>query len=180
MDSDEDRNGKIPRAVTPAYLERAALDYLEKYASSSENLRRVLTRKAERRCRLRGEDMEPFLEIVGEVVDKVLRSGLVDDRSYAEARVASLRRRGNSGRLIQAKLAARGVDRDDIDRALKEAESGEDDAARQFVRRRRIGPYRAAGRQEYRGRDIAALARAGFSFSVAAAAIDEDVEDADI
>ena len=48
---------KPPRKVTAAYLQRAAMSYLERYASSAENLRRVLRRKVDKRCRLRGEDL---------------------------------------------------------------------------------------------------------------------------
>lgn len=177
MDSDDDRKRKVPRAVTPAYLERAAQDYLGRYASSSENLRRVLMRKVERRCRLRGEEAEPFREAVDDVVAKARRIGMIDDRIYTEARVASLRRRGNSGRLIQAKLAAKGLDRGDICQALDEADCDETEAARRLVRRRRLGPCRTSLRREHRDRDIAVLARAGFSLSIAMAAIDEDVED---
>ena len=46
---------KPPRKVSEAYLQRAAMSYLERYASSAENLRRVLRRKVDKRCRLRGE-----------------------------------------------------------------------------------------------------------------------------
>ena len=100
---------KPPRKVTPAYLQRAALAYLERYASSAENLRRVLRRKVDKRCRLRGEDPAEFHEMIDEVVAKSLRSGLIDDTRYAEARVATLRRRGGSARAIQAKLSAKGA-----------------------------------------------------------------------
>src|SRR5215212_10555737 len=107
-----------PGKVTAAYLERAALAYLERYASSAENLRRILTRKVERRCRLRGEEPEPFLALVDDAVRRSVESGLVDDRRYAEARAASLRRRGGSARLIRAKLAAKGVEREAAAAAL--------------------------------------------------------------
>ncbi len=42
--------------------------YLERYASSADNLRRVLRRKVDQRCRLRGEDSADFYEAVDEVV----------------------------------------------------------------------------------------------------------------
>src|SRR3954453_1635711 len=99
---------RVPRAVTPAYLDRAALAYLERFASSAENLRRVLRRKVERRCRARGENAAPFLALIDDVVARALRGGLVDDRRYAEARTATLRRRGASARAIGAKLASKG------------------------------------------------------------------------
>ena len=59
---------KPPRKVTEAYLQRAALAYLERYASSAENLRRVLRRKVDKRCRLRGEDPAEFRDMIDEVV----------------------------------------------------------------------------------------------------------------
>lgn len=168
---------KPPRKVSPAYLQRAALAYLERYASSSENLRRVLRRKVDKRCRLRGEDPAEFQDMIDEVVAKSLRTGLVDDTRYAEARVATLRRRGGSARAIQAKLSAKGVDRSTIAAALENEEGDEEQAARAFARRRKLGPYRPGERAPYRDKDMAALARAGFRFDVARGVIDEDPED---
>src|SRR3712207_6913650 len=52
-----------------------------------------------------------------------LRSGLIDDARYAEARIATLRRRGGSRRAIEAKLAAKGVDRSTIAAALADRKS---------------------------------------------------------
>jgi regulatory protein len=161
-----------PRKVTPAYLERAAMSYLERYASSAENLRRVLRRKVDKRCRLRGEDPADFHEAIDEVVARTIRSGLVDDARYAEARVATLRRRGGSRRAIQAKLSAKGVDRSAIAAALEGEPEDEVAAAHALARRRKLGPYRSGERSAYRDKDLAALARAGFSFAVVREVID--------
>lgn len=177
MTDDEKPLRKAPRKVTPAYLQRAALAYLERYASSAVNLRRVLRRKVDKRCRLRGEDPAEFQEMIDEVVAKSLRSGLIDDSRYAEARVATLRRRGGSARAIQAKLSAKGIDRSTIAAALESEEGDEETAARAFARRRRLGPYRPGERAPYRDKDMAALARAGFRFDVARSIIDGERED---
>ncbi|MGP9818662.1 RecX family transcriptional regulator [Salinarimonas sp. NSM] len=173
---------KPPRPVTPAVLDRMALAYLERWASSAENLRRVLARKVERRCRLRGEAPEAALGLVDEAVARALRSGLVDDEAYAEARVASLRRRGGSRRAIAARLSAKGIAGEAIDEALArhaDARVEDDpdadpelDAATALARRRRLGPFRTTGRAENRERDLARLARAGFSYGVARAVVD--------
>jgi regulatory protein len=168
---------KPPRKVTPAYLQRAALAYLERYASSAENLRRVLRRKVDKRCRLRGEDPAEFHEIIDEVVAKSLRSGLIDDTRYAEARVATLRRRGGSARAIQAKLSAKGVDRTAIAAALEGEEGDEEQAALAFARRRKLGPFRPSERAPYRDKDLAAMARAGFRFDVARDVVDAERDD---
>jgi len=169
---------KPPGKVTPAYLQRAALAYLERYASSAENLRRVLKRKVDRRCRLRGEDPAEFGEMIDEVVAKSLRTGLIDDTRYAEARVATLRRRGGSARAIQAKLSAKGVDRATIAAALEsDDEDDEEKAARAFARRRRLGPFRPGERGPYRDKDLAAMMRAGFRFDVARDVIDREPDE---
>jgi len=168
---------KPPRQVTTAYLQRAALAYLERYASSAENLRRVLRRKVSNRCRLRGEDPAAFQDMIDEVVAKSLRSGLIDDTRYAEARVATLRRRGGSARAIQAKLSAKGVDRTTIAAALEGEDGDEEQAARAFARRRKLGPFRPGERASYRDKDLAAMARAGFRFDVARSIVDGDRDD---
>ncbi|WP_245259162.1 RecX family transcriptional regulator [Salinarimonas rosea] len=163
-------------------LDRMALAYLERFASSSENLRRVLARKVERRCRLRGEAPEAALALVEEAVARAVRGGLVDDAAYAQGRVASLRRRGGSRRAIAARLSAKGVAPETIDAALAgdaEARVADDpdadpemEAALALARRRRLGPFRTAARAENRERDLARLARAGFSYGVARAVVD--------
>lgn len=169
---------KPPRQVTAAYLQRAALAYLERYASSAENLRRVLKRKVDKRCRLRSEDPAEFQEMIDEVVAKSLRTGLIDDTRYAEARVATLRRRGGSARAIQAKLSAKGIDRTTIAAALEGSEENDEEkAAHAFARRRKLGPYRPGERAPYRDKDLAALARAGFRFDVARQVIDGEIAD---
>jgi regulatory protein len=168
---------KPPRKVTADYLQRATMAYLERYASSAENLRRVLRRKVAQRCRLRGEDPAEFQDMVDEVVARALRSGLLDDTRYAEGRVASLRRRGGSARAIQAKLAQKGVPKATIAAALEGEPEDEVAAAHALARRRRLGPYRAGERAPYRDKDLAAMARAGFSFAVARDVIDGGKEE---
>ena len=175
--SDEKPVRKPPRKVTPAYLQRAALSYLERYASSAENLRRVLRRKVDKRCRLRGEDPSEFHDAIDEVVAKSLKIGLIDDTRYAEARVASLRRRGGSARAIQAKLAQKGVPKDAIAAALEGEPEDEHTAAHALARRRKLGPYRPGERGPYRDKDLAAMARAGFSYGIARDVIDGEPPD---
>jgi regulatory protein len=161
---------KPPRAVTLAYLQRAALAYLERYASSEENLRRVIRRKIDKRCRLRGEAPAPFYPFVDEVVERCTRAGFLDDTRYAEARVAALRRRGGSARAIQARLSAKGVGGETIATALRggdrDRDADEEAAAHAFACRRKLGPYRFGQREPFRDKDMAALARAGFPFGI--------------
>jgi regulatory protein len=175
------RRRRKPRAITPAYLEKAALFYLERYASSSQNLKAVLRRKVWRAAREVEIDRDAADGWIDAVVAKLQRAGLLDDKAYAEMRVMSLRRQGESARAIRMKLAAKGVDAETIVRALDRQEDENDDlaAAIAYARRRRLGPFRAAAqRDERRDKDMAALARKGFGLEICRAVIDaSDVDE---
>ncbi|WP_182084993.1 RecX family transcriptional regulator [Aureimonas sp. ME7] len=168
---------KIPRPISREWMFRAAAHYLERYASTEANLRRVLERKVLRRARARGEEPEAFAEMIGETVGRFVELKLLDDRSFAESKLASLRRRGTSLRQSAAKLAEKGVDRETVAAVMAGDETDEEEAARRLAKRRRLGPHRLRERAERRDRDVAALMRAGFSYGHAAAAIDREIEE---
>ncbi len=163
---------RIPAPITPDYLFRAAAYYVERYATSSGNLGRVLERKVRRRAWARGEAAEGHDAAIATTVQRFVDLKLVDDEVFAEARLASLRRRGTSARMAAARLAEKGVERDLIEATLAADESDDRTAAGAYARRRRLGPYRSRDRAERRDRDVAAMVRAGFSYGDAAAVVD--------
>ncbi len=176
------RARKLPRRITPDYLQRAAMHYLERYAAPAAQLRRVLQRKVVMSCRYHGGEPAAFDGLLDEVVARCVSSGLVDDNRFAEARAASLRRRGQSSRAVAAKLGAKGVDRELIAEHSAATEEEELAAARKSAQRKRLGPWSRKDRLLNRQKDLAALARAGFSMQIARAVIDgtgegEDHED---
>jgi regulatory protein len=161
-----------PKLATAAYLENAALHYLERFASSSGTLRRVLLRKVARSAAAHGTDPAEGERLVDDIVARYLRSGLLDDRAYAAQQAASLRRRGASRFGIRGRLALKGVAGELIDAAVSglDAEPAESEvaAACALVRRRRLGPLRPPERRAaFRQKDLAALARAGFGLDLA-------------
>ena len=168
------RSPRRPPGITDSVLEKSALFYLERYAASSGQLRRVLLRRV-KRAEMLGADSDAAAAArahIETLIARFLASGLLDDRRFAEAQAQSLQRRGNSRRRIRQRLAAKGVDRDFVDGALEtmepEGETSELAAACVLARRRRLGPYRTAGkRAEFRQKDLATLARAGFSLDTA-------------
>lgn len=175
--------------MSPAWLERAALHYLERYSASTEMLRRTLARRVQKRARARGEDPERFADLVTATVARVVSAGLVDDARFADTRLATLRRRGTSTRGVSAKLAAKGVPRDVVEAAMLaerealpdgEADAIEEQAAQAYARRRRLGPYRRPDqRATHRDRDLAALARAGFAYGLARRVVDREPGESD-
>ena len=170
-----------PRKITASYLQNAALYYLQRFSSSSENLRRVLNRKVERSARFHGTDPDPGSDLVGALIERFQGNGLLDDGAYATGRVASLRRRGDSSRAIRAKVAEKGVPRDLIDAALEAHGENHLDAeltaAVAMARRRGLGPFRLVSRQDLRAKDLAALGRAGFAYNTALTVIDAATAD---
>lgn len=163
---------RAPRRISADYLQRAAMHYLERYAAPAEQLRRVLQRKIAASCRHHEQDPSAFAEIRDAVVARCVASGLVDDARFADARAASLRRKGQSQRAVAAKLVAKGVPRDLAREAGQAGEDAEHAAAQIAARRKRIGPWRRPDRAFDRQKEIAALARAGFAPALARAVID--------
>ena len=177
------RNGgnserRLPRKATAQSLRNAALFYLQRYATSAENLRRVLMRRVERAALAHGSDAQKGAEFVNEIIIRYRETGLLDDLVYARAQTQSLRRRGNSLRMIRAQLQAKGVAREDIELVFAELDPPETDAdlsaAVIIARRRRLGPWRLSDRADRRMRDLAALARRGFSYAVAKQVIEAE------
>ena len=155
--------------IGPELLERWALAYLGRFASSAENLRRVLRRRVRRRASPSPEAVRQAAELIDALVERYRHSGLLDDAAYAAARVQSLHRRGESTTRIRARLAAKGVENSVAAEAVEtlRAEAANPDlaAACAFARRRRLGPYRRAAAEP--ARELGVLARAGFARRVA-------------
>lgn len=163
---------KIP---TEDRLTRAAVHYLERYATSKAHLQKVLERKVLKACMALDRDPADFATMIDSVVEKCVRAEMVNDQTYAETKVASLHRTGMSRRKIAAKLHAKGVDRDMVQSALSDLPEDEFETALVHARRKRLGPFRNTDtRDASRDKDMAALCRAGFSYQIARRVIDHE------
>lgn len=174
------RQSRRPKKITSNSLEAAALSYLQRYATSAENLRRVLMRKVIRAAHANDDDPDTGGAWVDALIARFRRSGLLDDAGYAEAHAVTLHRGGASRRGIRMRLMEKGVAGEDIDSAIarlhEEIENIDLHGACNYARRRRLGPWRVAGREPHRDRELAALARQGYAYELARRVIDaEDV-----
>ncbi|GAB4573679.1 MAG: hypothetical protein Tsb008_08760 [Rhodothalassiaceae bacterium] len=170
--------------MTRERLEAGALHYLARFAASEERLRRLLAdRIARRNDGHRPPDREQAAWIE-EIVAKCRRLGLIDDAAYALMRARGRLARGMAPARIRADLRARGVADADVEAAFVRLmeEAGEThpldaEAALRFARRRHFGPWRRVEASTDRlKREIAAFARAGFSYGLArriVSAVDE-------
>lgn len=161
-----------PRRISGKYLENAALYYLQRYATSAENLRRVLARKVKRSCAFHKVPEDEFHPLIDDLIRRYQSSGLLNDKGFAEAKAATLRRQGKSRRAIEAKLKEKGLGRADIETAIEKS-GGEDEddfkAACAFAKKKKLGPWRVNPLKDPKDarKEMAALARAGFSYDTA-------------
>lgn len=176
-DQQSERKRRQPKPATQERLRKAALYYIDRYATSAEHLKSVLMRRVSRSARLHETDQQEGQTWIDEIVADLVNRKLIDDTAFAETRAISLHRGGASKRKIAMALRAKGVGSDDIDGALRSLEethaNAEFSAACNYARRRRFGPWRNADeRTDRRDRDLAAMARAGFGFQMAQRVID--------
>lgn len=168
--------GKIPASKN---LENTALAYLGRYAASEKSLQRVLENRI-RRAALRNPEFArdrtaqaQLRAAIAAIIEKYRKSGALNDAAFAETKAISMRRAGRSARAIRQSLAQKGVAKTAIERALAGdeevgAEEAELKAARALAKKRRWGPFGARQKDtDKKRKELAALARAGFSLSVA-------------
>jgi regulatory protein len=157
--------------LTRQKVEQMALAYVNRFDVSASKLRQHLTN----RVRKAGGAADAAAWIV-ELVERYQGSGVLDDARFAKNLASQLTARGKSTRAIQQKLSQRGVSSDVTDELMTKRRTDEPEAeleaARTYVRKRRLGPHRSAEtRDEYRNKDLATLARQGFSFDIAKKAL---------
>lgn len=157
--------------LTRQKVEQMALAYVNRFDVSASKLRQHL---ANRVRKAGGSDQAAAW--IAELVERYQGSGVLDDARFAKNLASQLTARGKSTRAIQQKLSQRGVSSDVTDELMTKRRADEPDAeldaARTYVRKRRLGPYRSAEtRDEYRHKDLATLARQGFSFDTAKKAL---------
>jgi regulatory protein len=142
-----------------AALERLAIAYAGRYATSRAGLVRYLARKLAERGWAGERPAEPET-----VAERFVALGYVNDEALAEARARSFARRGlGAGRLGQA-LFRLGIAEEDRAGALDQAADGAWETALRFAERRRLGPFAAAPADpRTREKAIAAMLRAGHS-----------------
>lgn len=166
------RQRKRPRKITPEYLHNSGLYYLQRFASSSGNFHAVMIRKVRRSCMEHKEqDFEACRVLVDQLVEKFQSSGLLDDATYLQGSVRSLRRRGESRQSIMARLRTKGLSETQIRDALQQYEANsatpehdpETVSALLFARKKKFPPF-SLPKKEDSEKVIGSFARKGFNY----------------
>ncbi len=181
----EKRKKKVPKRITPDYLHNAGLAYLQRFPASTAHFKTVMGRKIKRSCAFHTDlEEQTCLEMLEPVIVNFQRLGLLDDQAYIRGIVTSLRRRGLSAQAITARLLSKGIPAETAMTAVRaydqseyEGENGELIAALRLARRKKLGPYKTREKDEQK--ELATIARAGFSYEIARNILSMTVEEAE-
>lgn len=170
------RHRSPPRPLDQAALERLALRYVERFATTRARLGRYLGDK----LRARGWAGEGAPDPAA-VAQRFADLGYIDDRAFAVARAGAMTRRGLGAARVRGALRQAGIAAEDaavVEPGLRDDRVA---AALDYARRRRIGPFApAVADRPTREKHIAAMVRGGHAFALARAVVmlgpDEDAE----
>jgi regulatory protein len=166
MDARNGRKGRPP--LDQEALERLALRYVERFATTRSKLGAYLTRK----LRERGWSGEREADVQA-IVERIAGLGYVDDAAFALSKSRSLSAGGYGAGRVGLALRVAGVGDADGAAAKEHAAENAVDAALRFARKRRIGPF-ASERPDpkQRERALSAMIRAGHAFALAKSILD--------
>ena len=137
-------------------LDRLALRYVERFATTRAKLTAYLARK----IRERGFDGDP--PDVAEIAEHFAELGYVNDRLYAESKAAAMARRGLGARRVGEALRHAGVQVEDAEAIAPQVDARTGQSAIDFARRKRIGPFAVESADRDRiAKQVAAMVRAG-------------------
>lgn len=153
---------RVPRhnvpPLDPASLERLALRYVERFATTRGRLADYLRRK----IRERGWADAERTPDPADIAERMADLGYIDDRGWGEAKASAMARRGLGARRVSGALRQAGIADEDADAIAPGVEDRAKDAAFAFARRRRIGPFAAEiADRPTREKQIAAMLRGG-------------------
>ena len=166
------------KKITEKRLENIALFYLQRYESSSFKLKEILKRRI-RRAKMQGIEIPEYTnQWVENVVKKMIDLTYIDDKRYAENTMRHLQNDGKSVRFICEKLKQDGIEKNIIQNVIDDTNTTIDKmdciSAKRLVDKKKLGYHRPEDfRSLFYQKDLAVLARAGFSYEIAKKALSE-------
>ncbi|QDZ07997.1 regulatory protein RecX [Sphingomonas panacisoli] len=158
---------RVPRRPVPPLdrsgLERLALRYVERFATTRGRLTDYLLRKIRERGWKDDVAADPAV-----IAERFAELGYIDDQAYGEAKASAMARRGLGARRVTGALHQAGIRGEDAEAIAPRIEERAIDAAITFARRRRIGPFaEQVADRPLREKQIGAMLRAGHAPALA-------------
>ena len=170
------KNKKKNLEATIDEMRNFALNYVEKFAPSKQQLKTYLFKKLIKKKQQISSKKEIF-NLIDSVIATLINQKLLSDKYYSEAKSKALLRRGYSLNKIRYSLIQKGIDQKYIRASISKIKENESDpdffSAIKLCKRRRIGASRPEGnRSLFFKKDISILARSGFSYEVSKKVLD--------
>ena len=175
------KNKKKNLEATIDEMRNFALNYVEKFAPSKQQLKTYLLKKYLRSKvdNVKRSNISDLIQIVAEDLEK---SKFINDKFYSETKAKSLIQRGSSINKIRNYLISKGVGEKYIKNTIEQINENNEDqdffSAIKVCKKKRIGPSRTEdNRPLFYKKDIGILARSGFDFEVSRRVMELDKEE---
>ena len=175
------KNKKKTLKVTIDEMTNFALNYVEKFTPSKQQLKTYLLKKylTSKTPNIKKSDISDLIDIVLEDLEK---SKFINDKFYSDSKAKSLIQRGSSINKIRNYLFRKGVGEKYIKNTIEKiTEKNEDQdffSAIKICKKKRIGPSRQEdNRPLFYKKDMGILARSGFDFEVSKRVMDLEKEE---
>ena len=157
-------------------LKDLAYSYIEKYSPSQQQLKIYLLKKLIKTQQKTSSKKEIF-NLIDSVIATLVDQKFLSDKYYSDAKSKAFYRRGYSLNKIRYNLIKKGINQKYIKASISKIKENESDpdffSAIKLCKKRRIGPNREEGNRElFYKKDIAILARSGFSYELSKRVLD--------
>ena len=153
-----------------------AYSYLEKYSPSKQQLRIYLFKKLIKTKQNISNKKEIF-NLIDSIITTLIDNKFISDKHYSDIKSKTFLKRGYSLNKIRYSLIKKGIDEKYIKASISKIKEKESDpdffSAIKLCKKRRIGPIREENnRSLFYKKDIAILARSGFSYELSKKILD--------
>ncbi len=146
-------------------LKKYALNYLGKYDSSKNNLKRILKNKIKR---LHLDKKEKFMlyDSVNNIIKELENQNLIDDKKYIYSKIRNASTFGKSKNFIISYLLNKGLEKENVNDVINNFEidfpNWQEKSIDIFIRKKRI----ILEDEKNKEKNIAKMARAGFDYNI--------------
>ena len=175
------KNKKNTLEVTIEQMRAFALNYIEKFAPSKQQLKTYLLKKY-LRSKVNNVKISNISNLIDITLEDLEKSKFINDEFYSESKAKSLLQRGSSINKIRSYLINKRVGEKYIKNTIEKIHENNEDqdffSAIRICKKKRIGPSREEdNRILFYKKDMGVLARSGFNFEVSGRVMDLDKEE---
>jgi len=162
------KNKKKDLEATVDEMRNFALNYIEKYAPSKQQLKTYLLKKY-LSFKNSSVNKSSISDLITVVLNDLEQSKFINDKFYSNSKAKNLIQRGSSINKIRNYLIQKGISDKYVRETLADIKNNNEDqdffSAIKICKKKRIGPAREeSNRSLFYKKDIGILARAGFDF----------------